>query len=209
VIVLYVPPIETQAPAIADAIVEAVRRIEGRVPVLSTFLSARGVPEELRSQEVRIPSYAFPEQSAIALARVAAYGAWRARPRGTPPTFHDVRPEVSAKILAEAAEGPGWLDPSDTIALLEAWRIPVVRTEHVPDPGAAGAAADAIGGVVVLKAAGEQIVHKSELGAVRLRLRGGDEVDARGRPRGRRRGRVVPRPASDRRRGRAVRRRRR
>ncbi len=55
-------------------LVEAIGAIDRPIPVLTCFMSARGVPDELRAQGHRIPSFAFPEQAAIALAH-----AWRPR----------------------------------------------------------------------------------------------------------------------------------
>ena len=63
--------------------VEAIGALERRIPVLTCFMSARGLPAALRAPGVRVPSFAFPEQAAIALAHaVGATAAWRARPAG-------------------------------------------------------------------------------------------------------------------------------
>ena len=67
-IVIYIPPLEVDAPAVARQIVDAIGSIDGRVTVLTCFMSAQGVPEALSAPGVRIPSYAFPEHAAIALA---------------------------------------------------------------------------------------------------------------------------------------------
>ena len=60
--------------------------LEREIPVLTCFMSARGVPEELRGSH-SIPSYAYPEQAAIALAHATEYGQWRAKPEGTEPAL--------------------------------------------------------------------------------------------------------------------------
>ena len=80
-IVIYIPPLEAAAPEVARQLVEAIGAIEGRIPVLSCFMAARGLPEVLRAPGVRIPSYRYPEQAAIALARAVRYGVWRDAPR--------------------------------------------------------------------------------------------------------------------------------
>ncbi len=112
IIVIYIPPQATRAGEVARGIVGAIRGIEGRIPVLTTFMSARGLPEELSAHDLRIPSYAFPEQAAIALAHAAHHGTWRERPEGRVPDFPDVKPNVAAVVIAKALErGDGWLPP--------------------------------------------------------------------------------------------------
>ncbi len=84
-IVIYIPPLEAAAPAVARQLVDAIAEIDGRIPVLSCFMSAHGLPDALRAPSAKIPSYRYPEQAAIALARAARYGTWRARPEGDGP----------------------------------------------------------------------------------------------------------------------------
>jgi acyl-CoA synthetase (NDP forming) len=59
---------------------------------------------------------------------------------------------------------------------LEAWSIPLVETIHTSSPADAGRAAAKLGGPAVLKAVGEGIVHKSDLGAVQTGLAGEEQV---------------------------------
>jgi acyl-CoA synthetase (NDP forming) len=168
-IVLYIPPLESAASEVARGIVEAADEVDGRVPILTTFMSNRGLPEELRAARVRLPSYTFPEQAAIALARASAYGKWRAKPRGRIPTFPDVRVDEAASIVATGLErGDGWLHASEVDQLLACYGIPTVASGEAATPEEAEDVARKIGGPVALKAAGPDIVHKTELGAVAL-----------------------------------------
>ncbi|HYU58213.1 MAG TPA: GNAT family N-acetyltransferase, partial [Actinomycetota bacterium] len=59
-IVMFVPPLVTRAEDVARAIREAAGSLPPTKPILTVFMSARGVPEELRGEGVRIPSFAFP-----------------------------------------------------------------------------------------------------------------------------------------------------
>ena len=60
--------------------------------------------------------------------------------------------------------------------LLDCWGVPMVEQRTARGPAAAGRAAAELGGPVVLKASGEGILHKTELGAVELGLVGEQEV---------------------------------
>jgi acetate---CoA ligase (ADP-forming) len=173
VVVIFVPPLVTRAEDVAAAIREAVSRLEGRLPVLTVFLSARGVPPELQAEGLRIPSYAFPEGAAAALARAAEYGRWRAAPEGRVPEFPDVRTRDAARVIDAALDrGEGWLAPDEVVALLEAHGLPVAEWRFVVTPEEAGQAAADLDGPVAVKAVAPSLVHKTEAGAVQLGLAG-------------------------------------
>jgi len=178
-IVIFIPPLVTRPSDVARAIVEGARGLDGKKPVLTVFMSARGVPDELKSADVRLPSYAFPEAAALALARAARYGEWRERPEAAPPPLTDLRRDEAAALVATALQrGEGWLAPGEVAALLSCYGLPVADQRVVTAPEEAGAAAREIGGEIALKAIAPGILHKTEVGGVRLNLRGADEVRA-------------------------------
>jgi acetyl coenzyme A synthetase (ADP forming)-like protein len=178
VIVLYIPPLESAAPDVARGIVEAATEVDGAVPMLTTFMSTRGLPEQLHSPSVRLPSYTFPEQAAIALARVCAYGTWRMKDRGSVPRFADVRVDEAAGIVATALErGDGWLEQPEVEQLLACYGILTVASAVETTPDAAEEAASRLGGPVALKAIGPELIHKTEAGAVALNVAAGDVAE--------------------------------
>jgi acyl-CoA synthetase (NDP forming) len=82
---------------------------------------------------------------------------------------------VVTRFLAGHADG-GWL-PADTAAeLLSCYQIPLIPTLAAASEEEALAAAQQLGGRVVLKAEAEGLVHKSDAGAVKLDLRTAQEV---------------------------------
>jgi acetyl coenzyme A synthetase (ADP forming)-like protein len=178
-IVIFVPPLVTQAEDVARAIIEGARAANGAKPILTVFMSARGVPQALNTPDLRIPSYAFPESAAIALARVARYGEWHARPPGTLPRFDGLARDTAVGIVAAALAGGGeWLTTEQTYALLSSYGLPMIPQRVVPTPEEAGKTAEDLGGEIALKAVGPKIVHKTDLGAVRLHLRGREATQA-------------------------------
>lgn len=179
VIAIFIPPLVTKAEDVAEAIVSASRELHRSKPVLTVFMSSRGVPEQLRTPDVRIPSFAFPEDAAIALARVTRYGEWRAQPVVRPPELPGLRRDEAAAIVAAAlGRGEGWLAADKVHALLSAYGLPVARQRVVTTADEAATAASEFGVPVALKAIAPGVLHKTDLGGVRLNLHGGDEVRA-------------------------------
>jgi acyl-CoA synthetase (NDP forming) len=80
------------------------------------------------------------------------------------------------RAMLSAHPDGGWLPTSDAAALVACYGIPMVATEVATDARTAVAAADRLGGRVVLKAEAAGVLHKSQAGAVRLDLRTRDEV---------------------------------
>jgi acetyl coenzyme A synthetase (ADP forming)-like protein len=191
VLVIYVPPIVTRPLDVAQAIVrgvagaaaDAAKRGEPAKPVLTCFLGSHGVPEGLRSlHEGQIPSYAFPESAAIALARAVRYGRWRATPEGTVRRFDDVDGTRAARALDAARARAGtdervWLEPAETVEVLAAYGLATPRAEVARGADEAARVAAQIGYPVVVKLVSETITHKSDVGGVALDLR--DEADVR------------------------------
>lgn len=70
----------------------------------------------------------------------------------------------------------GFLTEPDARRLLEANGIPTTRWAFAPDAEAAVRAAREIGGAVAIKAVSAAIVHKSDIGGVRLGVQGDDAV---------------------------------
>ena len=180
-IVIFTPPLVTRAEDVARAIIEAKQQIGKEKPLLSVFLSSHEAPRELRGTEV-IPSYSFPETAAIALARASRYRQWRDRRETFPARFPDLRTDEAASVIAAAlARGEGWLTPDEVAQICSCYGLPLIEQRVVASADDAAAAAIEIGGEIALKAVAPGLVHKTEAGAVKLQLRGADEVRAAAR----------------------------
>ena len=162
---IFIPPIAARSDDVAKAIVDGAA--EALKPVLATFMSAKGAPSVLAP----IPCYPFPESAVIALARAAAYGEWKRRPAGRVPELAGVDRERGRAVVDRALErGGGWLGPAESEQLLTAFGVAVAPMRLARTEAEAAAAARALGFPAVVKAVGPAILHKTELGAVRLGL---------------------------------------
>jgi acetate---CoA ligase (ADP-forming) len=162
VIVIFIPPLVTAAEDVAAAIRSAVGATT--TPVLATFLGMQGA-----APLAPVPAYLFPESAAVALARVTHYGEWLRKPDAIPACSLDFnRDAARAIVLRSLAGGGGWLNATDAQALLGASGVAVARARLARTPDEAAQAASEIGFPVALKADGPSLVHKTEVGGVKL-----------------------------------------
>jgi acetyl coenzyme A synthetase (ADP forming)-like protein len=163
---IFIPPLVTSPDDVARAIAAGARGTAK--PVLANFISTHGAPSELAS----IPSYMFPEAAVTALARVTTYAEWRRQPPGMVPTLPNIGRDVVRGVVDIAlSRGDGWLTPAEAQQIIEAVGITVASARMVSDEDEAVDAARAIGYPVALKAAGPEILHKSDVGGVVLDVR--------------------------------------
>jgi acetyl coenzyme A synthetase (ADP forming)-like protein len=164
-LVIFIPPLVTEASDVARAVVETTRG--ATKPVLATLLGATGAPAALAP----IPCFTFPEAAARALARAVTYGRWKATPPGIVVSFADCRSDEARSIIARTlACGGGWLTPEDARSLVTAFGIPAVETIVAASEEATIRAARRAGYPVVLKGIGPTLLHKTESRAVILGL---------------------------------------
>ena len=112
-------------------------------------------PVPLRVDGETIPTYAFPENAARALAKIAAYAAWRAQPPGLFWGFDDLRVDEARNICrrALAQHGDGWLTTEDAHAVLHAFGLPLAAGAIARTADEAAALAAVFGFPVVAKLA--------------------------------------------------------
>jgi len=176
-IVIFTPPLVTRAEDVAHRVAAAVRELDRSKPVVTVFLSAQELPTALRSADLSIPSYPFPETAAIAMARAARYREWRERIETPAPPLPSIKRDEAAAIVATAlSRGDGWLEPAETASLLACYGLPLIEQRIVANAAQAGAAVAEMGGEVALKAIAAGVIHKTEAGAVRLNLRDAEQV---------------------------------
>jgi acyl-CoA synthetase (NDP forming) len=167
VIVIFIPPLVTDPDAVAAAIAAAVEGTTEK-PVLGVFMRSEGAPAALAP----IPSYAFPESAALALARVTAYGTWRAKPIVAIPALDRFDQDAIRRIVNDVLRcGPGWASPDQAHALLAAAGIAGATSQVATGVEEAVTAASELGFPVALKALGPTLLHKTERRAVTLNIR--------------------------------------
>ena len=166
VLVIFIPPLVTDANDVAAAIARAANR-KGEKPIAGIFMRSEDAPAAL----LKIPCFAFPEPAAIAMSRVAAYAEWRRQPVGVVAPLPDVQPALARLVVERALErGGGWLTAVEANALIAAAGIGTPRSNMATSVDDAVDVAERLGYPVALKAVGPLLLHKTEHKAIHLNL---------------------------------------
>ncbi len=175
VLVLLTPQAVTDIEQIARVVASEARGASK--PLLSSFMGIVDVSGGVRIlEEAHIPHYGFPEDAVRAFAAMTQYAEWVRRPRTEVRTFPVDRSQVTA-LLAQAARGP-FVRETLAFQLLEAYGFPLAPWAEASSAEDAVIRASAIGFPVAMKVLSPEIVHKVDIGGIRLQLTAPSEVRA-------------------------------
>jgi acetyl coenzyme A synthetase (ADP forming)-like protein len=172
VMVINVTPLLTNPIDVLDQVAASIEIQEK--PVVAVMMATEDFYDEVKVRPDLPPVYRFPESAARALAKLYRYSAWRRKPEEeTAPTFEVDDTRVS-EILDGA--GDGYLPDDKAFEVLELYGIPVAPWRIAAGSEGVAPAAAEIGYPVVLKAMAPEVVHKSDVGAVKVDLRNEEEL---------------------------------
>jgi acetyl coenzyme A synthetase (ADP forming)-like protein len=175
-IVISTPQLMTDLTAIASTVAEVAPK-HGK-PVLVCQMALGEIAETLAIwTRARLPHYHFPEEAVRSMAAMARYALSIERPGYDIKTFTDVDREAVARLLGGArAEGRRHLLEPEAHQVFQAYGFPVAPFRWARTEAQAVQAAAAIGYPVVLKIVSPDIVHKFDVGGVKLDLTGPEKV---------------------------------
>ncbi|HEU4947193.1 MAG TPA: GNAT family N-acetyltransferase [Kribbella sp.] len=178
---LLIAFVATRAGSVEEAYAAIARATTGStVPVLVNCLGAPNADSQvLLADGTRLPVFPFPEAAVRALGHAIRYAEWRARPQGVVPELSgldlDGARTVVRRFLDHHSEG-GWLDARPAEQLMRCAGIRVVQAAVAANREVALGAGAEIGYPLVLKTAAPGIVHKTDVGGVRLGITDSDEL---------------------------------
>jgi len=186
VIVINVPTSLASPLAIAERVVEVAKAHRTRVfppkPILGMWVAEDATVRQIFA-DAKIPVFTSESAAVQAFAQLVRYSQAQEALRATPPAFADsfTPDRVSARSLIDGALSGGqeWLSPEQMTTLLKAYEIPVVESHIAGSPVEAGKVAErmlATCEAIALKILSPDIVHKSDVGGVRLGIK--SSVDA-------------------------------
>jgi len=176
VLVLLTPQAMTDAAATAQAVVKIVHQ-KSTKPVLACFLGAGKVEEGLRIlRQGKIAHIDCPESAVATIKVMADYVRWRNRPKRVVKLFPVNRRKVENIIERHLRRGDREIGETDSKEILEAYGFKTPQGSIANTPEQAANIAEQIGYPVVLKIWSSEIVHKSDVGGVKLGLNSQQQV---------------------------------
>ena len=175
VLLVLTPQTSTQIPETAEALGKLSKQY-GK-PVFGAMMGdvaiRKGV-EVLRAYDV--PNYAVPERAVGAIAAMWKQRSWLNTPPLAVEEFQVNREKVKEVFAAVRADGRVTMGDTEAREVLEAYGIPLPKTGLAATADEAVALAESIGYPVVMKIASPDILHKSDIGGIKLNITSASEV---------------------------------
>ena len=168
-----------QAMTEIDATAEAVGRLSKSLdkPILTSFMGEAQVESGIDLLETfGVPNYPFPERAALAFKAMSDYQKVLNRP--TPEyTKYDVDHRATREVLERVrAQSRLSIGDSEARQILTAYGLQIPNSEIAATPDDAVDLANQIGYPVVLKIASPDILHKTDIGGVKVGLESAEDV---------------------------------
>ncbi|WP_328519836.1 bifunctional acetate--CoA ligase family protein/GNAT family N-acetyltransferase [Kribbella sp. NBC_00359] len=172
VLVCYAATRAGRVEDIYDAVARTATQAE--VPIVVNCVGAtHAAPEVALADGRRLPVFPFPESAVRALAHAVQYAEWRSRPQGVVPDLARVD-AVGARAVVrwflEQSPDGGWLGPLQAGQLLQCAGVPAIPVLAASSRSEAIRAAESAGYPVALKTAAPAVLHKTDIGGVRVGL---------------------------------------
>ncbi len=176
VLVLLTPQAMTQATETAQAIIKVAKSKPAK-PILACFLGASLVNEGIRIlREGHIPCYDSPESAVKTIKAMTDYVRWRSRPKRIVRLFPVNRHRVERIIERHLRRGMREIGEMEAKDILEAYGFVTPRGSIATTAEQAVSIADQLGYPVVLKIWSPDIIHKSDVGGVKVGLSNRQEI---------------------------------
>jgi acetyl coenzyme A synthetase (ADP forming)-like protein len=174
-IVIVTPQAMTEIEETARAVGRMAQQADK--PVLACFMGEARIDAGVDVLwQHSVPNYPFPERAAAALAAMSEYRRERDRPLPEAEPCVSCPPRVRELFDQVRAEGRVSIGDAEAWTVLESYGFTVPQSRLAKNPDEAIEIAEEIGYPVVMKIASPDILHKTDVGGVRLNLRSPDDV---------------------------------
>lgn len=176
VLVLLTPQAMTLAKETAEAMVK-VSRVKPDKPILACFLGASKVEAGVQVlREAKIPQYESPEAAVVTIQAMADYVRWRNQPKRVVRLFPVNRRKVESIIDRHLRKGAREIGEAESKEILEAYGFATPKGSIATTADQAANIADQLGYPIVLKIWSPDILHKSDVGGVKVGLKSAQQV---------------------------------
>jgi acetyltransferase len=174
-IVILTPQFMTQVHETAEIIGSMAR--DTPIPILACFMGETNTLSGVRIlTRHHVPNYTVPERAVAALKAMVDQYRWQQTPLPEIETFPADREKVSDIFRGVRAEGRLHIGDAEARAVLEAYAIPFTKCRLCSTASEAVELADELGYPVVMKIASPDILHKTDIGGVRMNINDANDV---------------------------------
>jgi acetyltransferase len=175
-LVLLTPQAMTNPTAIAEGVVRIAQRKTGKL-ILACFLGASMMQEGTRIlREGKVPCYDSPETAVNTIKVVTEYVRWRSRPKRIVELFPVNRRKAETTIEKNVRHSTCQMGEVASKEILQAYGFKVPKASVATSSEQAASIAQKLGFPVVLKIWSPEIVHKTDVGGVKLGLETPEQV---------------------------------
>lgn len=174
-LVILTPQAMTQIEETAQVVVDVAGR--SQIPILACFMGEARVEAGARLLRAHdLPNFAFPERAALVLKAMSSYRRSLAEPLPTFETFDVDRAAVRRTFDQALADDRVTIGDAEARSVMTAYGLRIPDSELADSPDRAVEMASAMGYPVVLKIASPDILHKTDVGGVKVGLENADDV---------------------------------
>lgn len=176
IVILLTPQAMTEAKETAESIVKIANQKSGK-PILACFMGAGLVDAGVEVlQKGKIPQYKAPEDAVETLHVMVDYVRWRDKPKRVVKLFPVNRRKVERIIDRHLRDKVREIGETEAKDILEAYGFVTPQGAIATSAEHAATIAQQVGFPVVMKIWSPDIVHKSDVGGVKVGLRSANEV---------------------------------
>jgi acetyl coenzyme A synthetase (ADP forming)-like protein len=159
----------------AKAVIEAAGKTDR--PFITSFMGEERVRTSIEMlKSASIPNFSYPEPAVRAFRKLGDYRMWREKKESLPPELDTDRDTAAQKVREARKEGRCQLAEDDSRAILACYGFPFPQKLLVASAAEAARAASAIGFPVVMKISSPDILHKTDVGGVKIGVRSAREA---------------------------------
>ena len=177
ILVILTPQAMTDVEQTADAVIRAARSTAK--PVITSFMGEKRVRSAIEMlKEASIPNFSYPELAVKAFRRLADQQAWQQRrARGDCPPAGIISMPPRKPSLPSCKSGIYQVGEEEAMQILTFYGFQFPKRALVRTSADAARAAAKIGFPVVMKISSPDILHKTEVGGVRVNIRTEQEAE--------------------------------
>ena len=179
-IVILTPQAMTKPTEVAEAVLKSAAKTSK--PIMTSWMGGRQVEGARRLfSDAHLPDFRTLEHAVDAFSYLARYNKNQRLLLQTPgglPRGHEIPDREGARLIIEAVltEQRRVLTEPESMAVLNAFRIPTIRNGIARSGNEALIVAESIGFPIAMKVLSTDISHKSDVGGVRLNINSAQEV---------------------------------